>query len=141
MKDGEHTGNWALPQNFHIPLGLSAAMPLNWENIQMRFFRSWDTHGMKLKGCDLMGLFFEFTAAISHKTVIIRKVYLEKKEPLLVARETNHSPEAVQRYCLHFNKVKWCVDNGMSNQEITIVTGMRSHLIDEYLKIIKELNA
>ncbi|KAF5421460.1 MAG: Protein of unknown function (DUF1670) [Candidatus Methanomarinus sp.] len=88
-----------------------------------------------------MGLFFEFTAAISHKTVIIRKVYLEKKEPLLVARETNHSPEAVQRYCLHFNKVKWCVDNGMSNQEITIVTGMKSHLIDEYLKIIKELNA
>jgi pyruvate formate lyase activating enzyme len=42
---------------------------------------------------------------------------------------------------LHFNKVKWCVDNGMSKQEITIVTGMKSHLIDEYLKIIKELNA
>ncbi len=79
--------------------------------------------------------------AISHKTVIIRKVFLEKKEPLLVARETNHSPEAVQRYCLHFNKVKWCVENGMSKQEITIVTGMKSHLIDEYLKIIKELNA
>ena len=32
-------------------------------------------------------------------------------------------------------------DNGMSKQEITIVTGMKSHSIDEYLKIIKELNA
>jgi hypothetical protein len=79
--------------------------------------------------------------AISHKTVIICKFFFEKKEPLLVARETNHSPEAVQRYCLHFNKVKWCVDNGMSKQEITIVTGMKSHLIDEYLKIIREINA
>ncbi len=54
-------------------------------------------------------------------------VSIEKKEPLQVARETNHSPEAVQRYCLHFNKVKWCVENGMSKQEITIVTGMKSH--------------
>jgi len=61
--------------------------------------------------------------------------------PLLVARETNHSPEAVQRYCLGFNKVKWCVDNGMSKKEITIVTGMKSHLIDEYMVIIKEINA
>ncbi len=59
----------------------------------------------------------------------------------MVARETNHSPEAVQRYCLGFNKVKWCVDNGMSKQEITIVTGMKSHLIDEYMEIIKEINA
>ncbi|MCD4846013.1 MAG: DUF1670 domain-containing protein [Methanosarcinales archaeon] len=47
----------------------------------------------------------------------------------------------MQRYCLHFNKVKWCVNNGMSKQEITIVTGMKSYLIDEYLKIIREINA
>ncbi len=87
------------------------------------------------------GYDMDMGTAISHKTVIIRKVFLEKKEPLLVARETNHSPDAVQRYCLHFNKVKWCVENGMSKQEITIVTGMKFHLIDEYLKIIKELNA
>ncbi len=87
------------------------------------------------------GYDMDMGTAISHKTVIIRKVFLEKKEPLQVARETNHSPEAVQRYCLHFNKVKWCVENGMSKQEITIVTGMKSHLIDEYLEIIKEINA
>ena len=87
------------------------------------------------------GYDMDMGTAISHKTVIIRKVFLDKKEPLLVARETDHSPEAVQRYCLHFNKVKWCVEKGMSKQEITIVTGMKTHLIDEYLKIIKELNA
>ncbi len=71
--------------------------------------------------------------AISHKTEILRKIFLEKKDPLQVARETNHSPEAVERYCLHFNKVKWCVENGMGKDEIMIVTGMRAHLVDEYL--------
>jgi hypothetical protein len=79
--------------------------------------------------------------AISHKTVILRKIFLEKKDPVQVARETNHSPEAVERYCLDFNKVKWCVENGMSKEEMIIVTGMSANLIDEYLKIIEELNA
>ncbi len=46
--------------------------------------------------------------AISHKTVILRKIFLEKKDPVQVARETNHSPEAGKRYCLDFNKMKWC---------------------------------
>ncbi|MCZ7372494.1 MAG: DUF1670 domain-containing protein [Candidatus Methanoperedens sp.] len=87
------------------------------------------------------GYDMDMGTAISHKTVIIRKVYQEKKEPLQVARETNPRPDAVERYCLDFNKVKWCFENGMSKQEITIVTGMKSHLIDEYLEIIKEINA
>ncbi|MFZ3169412.1 MAG: DUF1670 domain-containing protein [Candidatus Methanoperedens sp.] len=87
------------------------------------------------------GYDMDMGTAISHKIVIIRKVFLEKKEPLLVARETNHSPKAVQRYCLVFNKVKWCVEKGMNKQEIMIVTGMKSHLIDEYMKIIKEMSA
>jgi hypothetical protein len=79
--------------------------------------------------------------AISHKTVILRKIFLEKKDPVQVARETNHSPEAVERYCLDFNKMKWCTENGMSKQEIMAVTGMSVHLIDEYIKIIEEHNA
>lgn len=87
------------------------------------------------------GYDMDMGTAISHKIVIIRKVFLEKKEPLLISRETNHSPKSVQRYCLGFNKVKWCVEKGMSKQEIMIVTGMKSHLIDEYMKIIKEMSA
>lgn len=79
--------------------------------------------------------------AISHKAMILRKIFLEKKDPIRVARETNHSPEAVERYCLDFNKIKWCIENGMSKEEIIIVTGLKAHLIDEYMKIIEEHNA
>lgn len=38
-------------------------------------------------------------------------------------------------------KVKWCVENGMGKVEIRIVTGMKAHLIDEYLKIMEEHKA
>jgi len=58
-----------------------------------------------------------------------------------VARETDHSPEAVEKYCVGFNKVKWCVENEMGKEEIRIVTGMKAHLIDEYIKIIGEHKA
>nr|QNR61595.1 hypothetical protein GZ17G11_26 [uncultured archaeon GZfos17G11] len=34
--------------------------------------------------------------------------------------------------------MKWCVENEMGKEEIRIVTGMKAHLIDEYLKIIEE---
>ena len=79
--------------------------------------------------------------AISHKTAILRKIFLEKKDPVQVARETDHSPEAVEKYCVGFNKVKWCVENGMGKEEIRIVTGMKAHLIDEYIKIMGEHKA
>ncbi|KAF5413682.1 MAG: hypothetical protein C5S38_05835 [Candidatus Methanophagaceae archaeon] len=48
-----------------------------------------------------------------------------------VARETDHSPEAVGKYCQQFNKVKWCVENERGKEEIQIVTGMKTHLIDD----------
>jgi hypothetical protein len=59
------------------------------------------------------------------------RFFLEKKDPVPVARETDHSPEAVGKYCQQFNKVKWCVENEMGKEEIRIVTGMKTHLIDE----------
>ena len=69
------------------------------------------------------------------------RFFLEKKDPVQVARETDHSPDAVGKYCQQFNKVKWCVKNGMGKGEMRIVTGMKTHLIDEYLKIIDEHKA
>jgi len=87
-----------------------------------------------------VGYDHDMGTAISHKTIILRKIFVDKKDPVQVARETGHSPEAVQNYCLGLNKVKWCLDNNMSKDEIRIVTGMSAHLIDEYIKIIEEHN-
>jgi len=48
-----------------------------------------------------------------------------------VARETDHSQEAVGKYCQQFNKVQWCVENERGKEEIQIVNGMKTHLIDD----------
>ena len=69
--------------------------------------------------------------AISHKTTILRKIFFREKRSVQVARETDHCPEAVGKYCPQFNKLKWCMENGMGKEEIRIVTGMKAHLIDE----------
>jgi hypothetical protein len=39
-------------------------------------------------------------------TEIVTEVFLEKKDPVQVARETDHSPKAVGKYCQQFNKLK-----------------------------------
>ena len=48
---------------------------------------------------------------------------------------------SVGKYCQQLNKVKWCVGNEMGKVEIKIVTGMKGHLMDEYLKIMEVHNA
>ena len=53
----------------------------------------------------------------------------------------DHSYLSELRLKYENNKVKWCVENGMGKEEIRIVTGMKAHLIDEYLKIIGEHKA
>ena len=56
-------------------------------------------------------------------------------------RETDHSSDAMGKYCQQFNELKWCMENGIGKEEIRIITGMKAHLIDEYLKIIEEYKA
>ena len=81
-----------------------------------------------------VGYGHDMGTAISHKTRILRKIFVDKKDLVQVARETDHSPDAVGKHCQEFNKVKWCVENGMGEEEMRIVTGMKAHLIAEYLK-------
>nr|QNO57628.1 hypothetical protein LCMFKOLL_00024 [Methanosarcinales archaeon ANME-1 ERB7] len=88
-----------------------------------------------------VGYDHDMGTAISHKTTILRKIFLEKKDPVQVVRETDHSPDAVGKYCQQFNTRKWCVENEMGKEQIQIVTGMKAHLIDEYLKIMEEHKA
>jgi hypothetical protein len=40
-----------------------------------------------------------------HLLRLLKKFFLEKKDPVQVARETDHSPEALGKYCQQFNKV------------------------------------
>lgn len=78
-------------------------------------------------------------SCVSHKTIIIRKVVCEKKDPLSVAQETNHSIEAVDRYLKDFNRVHLCYQDGKNLEFISMATGLNKTLVNQYLDIIGQL--
>jgi hypothetical protein len=76
-------------------------------------------------------------SCVSHKSTIIKKVELDKKDPLTVAKETNHSVWAVDRYIKDFNRVRLCYQDGKDQQFISLATGLSKFVVNEYLSIIE----
>ncbi len=82
------------------------------------------------------GLLHDMGSCISHKTTIIRKVLVEKKDPADVARECNHTQRAVDRYLKDFHRVKTAYNQNQDNNYIHIVTGIAKHVVKQYIEII-----
>jgi hypothetical protein len=93
----------------------------------------------KEHACNLphTGLLHDIGSGLSHKAIILRKVVIEKKDPAYVARETNHSQKAVDRYLTDYNRVKTVYDHNSDIDFIHIATGMSKHLIKQYVEIIE----
>jgi len=83
-------------------------------------------------------------SCITHKYQIIYKCVVEKKDPLVVAKETSHTIKAVDNYLRDFNRVKTLVLDGKDDRYIHLVTKLSLNLINQYISIInqyvKELN-
>jgi hypothetical protein len=86
------------------------------------------------------GLLHDMGSGVSHKTVIIRKVIVEKKDPADVARETNHSQKAVDRYLYDYHRVKTAYDHNPDIDYVHLVTNLSKHLVKQYLEIINHEN-
>jgi len=76
-------------------------------------------------------------SCVSHKSMIIKKVEVDKKDPLIVAKETNHSMWAVDRYLKDFNRVRLCHQDGKDSEFISLATGLNKLVVNEYVKIIE----
>jgi hypothetical protein len=83
------------------------------------------------------GLLHDSGSGISHKTVILRKIIIEKKDPAYVARETNHSQKSVDRYLTDYHRVKTVYDHNCDVDFIHVVTGLSKYLIKQYVEIIQ----
>ncbi len=77
-------------------------------------------------------------SSVSHKTIIIRKVILEKKDPADVARECNHSQAAVDHYLKDYHRVKTLHGLGQNLDFIHLVTQIAKHVIVQYINLIKQ---
>ena len=78
---------------------------------------------------------------LTHKRIICHKRFVEGKEPHLVARETWHSLESVDRYLGQYDRVRCCRQAGLTREQTAQVLGCSVALVQEYLNIDDELQA
>lgn len=82
------------------------------------------------------GVIHDMGSTLTHKRIIIYKHVVEKKDPEIVARETNHSQPAVDKYLKDFNRVKTLVNDKKDIDFIHHTTNMSRQVIKQYLQII-----
>jgi hypothetical protein len=76
---------------------------------------------------------------LTHKRIICWKRYGEGKPAEVVARETYHSLEAVDRYLGQFDRVRHCRREGLSPEKTAFTLNCGLALVQEYLAIDREL--
>ena len=72
---------------------------------------------------------------LTHKRIICWKRYAEGKEPHIVARETYHSLEAVDRYLGQYDRVRHCRLQGLTPEQTAHALKCSLALVQEYLEI------
>ena len=76
---------------------------------------------------------------VSHKALICRKAYLEGKMTPVIARETYHSPAAVDRYILDFARVHFAVcQRHMTAEETAFSMQKPLRLVQDYMALIEQ---
>jgi predicted transcriptional regulator len=83
------------------------------------------------------GTIHDMGPSLTHKRIIIHKLFIEHKTVENVAKETNHSFEAIQNYIGTFRQVLLCRKKGMNSDEIAFAIKRTSRLVHEYEKIIE----
>jgi len=81
------------------------------------------------------GALHDMGSCITHKVQIIYKVLVEKKDPTLVAQQTNHSQKAVDNYLCNYHRVVTVYKKNSDIDHIHFVTKISKHVIKQYIKI------
>jgi len=85
------------------------------------------------------GTVHDMGRSVTHKVQICRKKLLEGKETPDIAKECFHSPMSVDKYLLDLHRINFCRKKGMSKEEICFSIQRSATLVEEYLKLIKEI--
>ncbi len=91
------------------------------------------------------GTLHDMGSCITHKYQIVYKYVVEKKDPIIIAKETNHTLSAVDHYLKDYNRVKLLFQDKKPPEYIKAATALPIHVIKQYIDIInqyvKERNA
>ena len=84
------------------------------------------------------GALHDMGSCISHKSLIVQKAILEKKDPAQVARECNHSQAAVDRYLKDYHRVKTLYELDQDVEFIHLATQIAKHVVKQYITLIEK---
>lgn len=82
------------------------------------------------------GFIHDIGPSISHKGIIVGK-FLQGVLQNQIAKETNHSVEAVDRYIRDYERIKICIKQGMDNAATARATGLSKMLVEKYEELYK----
>jgi hypothetical protein len=102
------------------------------------YTREWEAeHGKHLPR---RGVIHDLGPTLTHKKIIVQKLYLHGQSVEQVCRETNHSPEAVHRYIKNFKQVLLCHRKELSIEETAYAIKISPRLVREYHALVAELS-
>jgi Protein of unknown function (DUF1670) len=78
---------------------------------------------------------------VTHKRIICRKRFVDGKPSHIIAKETCHTRESVDRYLGMFSRVKQCRSEGLSQQQTAFTLSCSLNLVREYFDIDDEISA
>lgn len=84
------------------------------------------------------GVLHDMGSCITHKKQIVFKVVVEKKDPALVAKQTNHSQKAVDHYLQDYNRVKTVYQSNPDINYIHFITKISKNVVKQYIELFKQ---
>lgn len=83
------------------------------------------------------GTLHDMGPTLTHKRIIIEKLFVRQETVQQVIRETCHSARAIERYITSFKQVLMCRRRRMTLEEIAFAVHKTPRLVQEYLDIIE----
>ena len=114
-------------------VGLITLRGYSWASLTRRRYES-------LYDCTLphTGALHDMGSTVSHKSAIVRKTILEKKDPAAVAQECCHSQGAVDRYLKDYHRVKTLHKLNQDVDFIHLATQIAKHVVVQYIDLIHQ---
>ena len=84
------------------------------------------------------GTIHDIGPTLTHKRIIIQKLFVEQLTVQQVMRETCHSSRAIERYITGFKQILLCHRKGMTVEEIAFTVHKTVRLVKEYMAMVNE---
>lgn len=100
---------------------------------------TWRKHYERAQKCALPhpGNLQDMGSCVTHKPEIVYKAIVEKKDPVQVARETNHTQQAVDHYLKSFHRVQTVYTLNQDPDYISLVTSISKSVVNQYINLIE----